>query len=221
MRPVRKLDILVATIHDDTRWQLTIVRSMSRSRSRGWRDLSLLAFILILVVVVVVRRRRWHRLPLFQSSCAARWGLLAPRSVTSAITYECPELLHLRAWHHFVACAAKHEHGDSRREFWCLSCAHALRQGTHAFTHGTPVFVFTLRYDSHFWWQRKENGPSQGIADGMSRGRDMNVFSTIIAVICVRSQPSALHACRRAVAYSFGVPICEVDCHCTSDGLAI
>jgi len=43
----------------------------------------------------------------------------------------------------------------------------------------------TLRWDSHFWWQRKENGPSQGIADGMSRGRDMNVFSTMSAAICV------------------------------------
>lgn len=47
------------------------------------------------------------------------------------------------------------------------------------------VWNITLRWDSHFWWQRKENGPSQGIADGMSRGRDMNVFSTMSAVICV------------------------------------
>lgn len=99
-------------------------------------------------------------------------------------------------------------------------CARAT-SGNTRFHMALRCLFFTLRYDSHFWWQRKENGPSQGIADGMSRGRDMNVFSTIIAVICVCSQPSALHACRRAVAYSFGVPICEVDCHCTSDGLAI
>ena len=45
--------------------------------------------------------------------------------------------------------------------------------------------VFTLRYDSHFSWQRNENGPSKGIADGISRGRDMNVFSMMSAVICV------------------------------------
>ena len=42
----------------------------------------------------------------------------------------------------------------------------------------------TLRKDSHFSWQRKENGPSSGIAVGISRGRDMNVFSMISAVIC-------------------------------------
>ena len=42
---------------------------------------------------------------------------------------------------------------------------------------------FTLRYDSHFWWQRNENGLSHGIAEGMSRGRDMNVFSMMSALI--------------------------------------
>ena len=61
------------------------------------------------------------------------------------------------------------------------SCATSAPQ--HPFTQ-QPYFYFTLRYDSHFWWQRKENGPSQGIADGMSRGRDMKVFSMTSAVIC-------------------------------------
>jgi hypothetical protein len=101
----------------------------------------------------------------------------------------------------------------------------ALRQPTYPetlFHRQQPGFYFTLRYDSHFWWQRKENGPSQGIADGMSRGRDMNVFSMTSAVICGSAvSPLRLHTYRKAPAYCFWVTIGEVDCDGTSDGLAI
>jgi hypothetical protein len=31
--------------------------------------------------------------------------------------------------------------------------------------------------ESHFWWQRKENGPSAGRACGTREGNDVNVFS--------------------------------------------
>jgi hypothetical protein len=99
------------------------------------------------------------------------------------------------------------------------SCATSAPQ--HPFTQ-QPYFYFTLRYDSHFWWQRKENGPSQGIADGMSRGRDMKVFSMTSAVICGSAvRPAALPNCRRALAYGFWIAIGEVDCDGASDGLAI
>jgi hypothetical protein len=62
----------------------------------------------------------------------------------------------------------------------------------------------------------------------MSRGRDMNVFSMMSAVICVWvAETVSLHAndCResseRAFAYGLWIAIGEVYCNCASDGLAI
>ena len=40
--------------------------------------------------------------------------------------------------------------------------------------------------ESHFWWHRKETGESQGIAVGIRRGRERNVFSRINARIYTR-----------------------------------
>lgn len=153
MRPVRKLDVLVPAILDDTRWHLPTVRyrsrcrSQFRSRSRACDLLSLLVFILILVVIL----RHSRRLPLFRSTCAACWGFLAPRGFTSAIADDGPELLHLRAWHHFVACAAKHEHGDPWWEFGGLSwCASSTRYVSpypeHTFSHSSRGFYLEIRF---------------------------------------------------------------------------
>jgi len=80
-----------------------------------------------------------------------------------------------------------------------------------------------LRWDSHFWWQRKENGPSNGIAVGMSRGRDMNVFSSMSAVICTRVVTSVVCTAGKedGGAYCMWVAVGEVDRNGASDGLAI
>ena len=54
----------------------------------------------------------------------------------------------------------------------------------------------------------------------MSRGRDMNVFSTMSAVICV-VVVSWRRRAERYSAYSLGITIGEVDCDGASDGLTI
>ena len=62
----------------------------------------------------------------------------------------------------------------------------------------------------------------------MSRGRDMNEFSTMSAVICgcgcSDNQPPRympMESSERAFAYGLWIAIGEVYCECASDGLAI
>ena len=128
MRPVRKFDVRVPAIHNDARRHLTIVRSRSGSRP------ALLAFILIFVLVLFVV------LSLSQTGCSWRLLALAARSVSSTIADNGPELLHLRAWHHFVVCTAEHEHWHSWWKSRCLS-RRALRQPHNTLSHSNRIFT--------------------------------------------------------------------------------